>query len=314
MQTKKVLIAGYGSIGKLYSKVLSDFNHKGDSDYPAYDVVTYDPDLKAEADYVTLRDCFVEHNKFDLAIICCPNWLHSLVSKYILETNKCCTILVEKPGFETADQWQECITQYPNSKIIMVKNNLYRNNLLYTIRDSIQLNKDDIQNVEIDWLNVDRIPNPGSWFTNKKLAFGGVSRDLMPHLLSIYLAIFNLELDLPIEEFKLQQYKLSDLTSTQYGTINQNGVYDVDDYAEYQFNTKSLPVRLRSAWKTQLKEPKIGVTINFKDGNEIFYDLGLCPESAYIDMITSTLDMDSDTYKKHNEIDLWIHNIIQDKK
>ena len=33
------------------------------------------------------------------------------------------------------------------------------------------------------------IRKTGSWFTTRKLAFGGVSRDLMPHLLSLYVAM-----------------------------------------------------------------------------------------------------------------------------
>ena len=88
-------------------------------------------------------------------------------------------MFIEKPGLETVDAWESLNHTFPNTRFMMVKNNQYRTNVaeLYILArrsDTINLN----------WHNFNRIPNPGSWFTDKRKAWGGVSRDLLPHLLS----------------------------------------------------------------------------------------------------------------------------------
>ena len=40
------------------------------------------------------------------------------------------------------------------------------------------------------------------------------------------------------ENFSEQRYKLEDIVTTDYGTINPNGVYDVDDYAKLVLNNR----------------------------------------------------------------------------
>ena len=63
---------------------------------------------------------------------------------------------------------------------MMTKNNQYRENITEMAEAA-----DPKKGVtRINWINDNRVPS-GSWFTNKELAFGGVSRDLMPNLLSL---------------------------------------------------------------------------------------------------------------------------------
>ena len=54
----------------------------------------------------------------------------------------------------------------------MVKNNQFRHNI-----DEMTNMARTSRVVDINWCNKNRVPNPGTWFTTKELAYGGVSRD-----------------------------------------------------------------------------------------------------------------------------------------
>ena len=305
MFMKKVLIIGLG-IGELYKKVLleSRNGHK-------YDVITIDPDPNKNADFVSLEACYKLHPYFDLAVICCPNQFHE---SYVLGLNQnkmAGMILVEKPGLKNFATWALYTNAVSPNKLIMVKNNLYREDLLNQIKKTIKDNITDISEIRIDWLNHNRVPSPGSWFTNKDLAWGGVSRDLMPHLLSIYYGIFN-ELDIPFDQVAVSMYTLDQIKDTEYGAVLNGGVYNVDDTAAIFFKRKvkrkNIPISLNACWKNET-ETKIGVTIVINN-HPVFYDFGLCPESAYLKMIEQTLKMDEKECEKHKNIDCWIHQIL----
>lgn len=299
----KVLIIGLG-MGQLYQKILAKAGN--------YTIVTIDTDTLKQPDYLDLESCKAINSKFDLAIICVPNYLHEEYVFKLHEYDMASTVLVEKPGLGDLSSWILHSGMYLDDKLIMIKNNMYRDTYDAIIK-TIKQNMLDIKEVNITWLNKDRIPNPGSWFTTKKLAFGGVSRDLMPHLLSIYYSLFN-EFSDPITSFKSQRYTLEDVINTGYGVVNKKGIYDVDDFCRIEFKPEvkydHLHVNLIASWKTDLPESKIGVEIVWKNKNTMFYEFGLCPEAAYLKMIESTLSMDTKTYEQHKHIDTWIHNIL----
>lgn len=306
---KKVLIVGLG-IGSLYKKVMTDHNSKDE-----FEVITVDPSPSKHADYLTLNDVSKNHSKFDLAIICCPNHYHEEYVLGLKDKNMAKAILVEKPGLKDFATWALYSCTMDPNKLIMVKNNLYRTQTLEDIKRTIKDNINDISEIRIDWLNKNRIPKPGSWFTNKELAWGGVSRDLMPHLLSIYYALFE-SADIPQEQTSVRKYSLDDIDGSEYGDVQkEDAVYNVDDQASIVFDTeiykKHIPVTLEASWKTGADESRIGVTIVI-NGHPIFYDFGLCPENAYYKMIVDTLSMTTKQYNKHKIIDSWIHQILDD--
>lgn len=303
---KKVLIIGLG-IGNLYKKILTEHNGKD-----KFEVITLDSSPSKHPDYLTLKDVKKDHTKFDLAIICCPNHYHEEYVLGLKNENMAKNILVEKPGLKDFATWALYSCAVDPNKLIMVKNNLYRTRTLEDIKRTIKDNFQQISEIKIDWLNKDRIPKPGSWFTNKELSWGGVSRDLMPHLLSIYYALFESTND-PTIQWSIRNYSMNDIEGSEYGDVQkEDPVYNVDDYASITFDTeirkKIIPVKLDACWKGA-KESKIGVTIIIND-QPIFYDFGLCPEDAYYKMIEDTLNMTSKQYNKHKIIDSWIHQIL----
>ena len=66
----------------------------------------------------------------------------------------------------------------------MTKNNMWRDNI-----EEMKTKFASSDLVQINWINGDRIPSPGTWFTNSKFALGGVEKDLLPHLMSLFVAV-----------------------------------------------------------------------------------------------------------------------------
>ena len=155
----------------------------------------------------------------------------------------------------------------------------------------------------INWINDNRVPKPGSWFTNKGLAFGGVSRDLMPHLLSLY-QMFEPDWrnSTPKWTKKERRWNLEDLINSDYGEVDPNGVYDVDDFAYIDFGD----FQLCADWAST-EGDDIAVHTQTKS-----FELGLCPENAYKEMIkTALFEKSNDKYwTQQQEMDIWIHQIL----
>lgn len=283
----KALIVGLGFGKVLYGNIYKILE---------WEVTTVDLHSGA-ADYRSIND-IPQGIEFDIAHICTPNHTHYQLAAQAASISK--IVMVEKPGVQSSSEWQQLLDQFPRTRFMMTKNNQYRFDLA-----DLQYGAADADTIDIVWSNRNRIPNPGSWFTNKELAFGGVSRDLMPHLLSIYQMLnANWRTDPVVFSQIKQNWNLNNIVSSDYGTVSANGVYNVDDYCIVQFDRYTLT----ADWAS--REPdKIGVYSN----NKSIYELGLCPESAYRRMIlTATAYVDDELFwKNQKEMDLWIHQQLE---
>lgn len=283
----KALIVGLGFGKVLYGNIYKTLE---------WEVTTVDL-YSAAANYRSIGD-IPAGIEFDIAHICTPNYTHYQLAAEAAPISK--IVMVEKPGVQSSSEWQQLLDQFPRTRFMMTKNNQYRYNL-----EDLQSNAADADSIDIMWSNRNRIPNPGSWFTNKEQAFGGVSRDLMPHLLSIYQMLnANWRTDPAVFSQTKQNWNLDNIANSDYGTVSSNGVYNVDDYCVIQFNGYTLI----ADWASKNPD-KIGVYSNDKS----IYELGLCPESAYRRMIlTATAYVDYDLFwEQQKEMDLWIHQQLE---
>jgi predicted dehydrogenase len=282
----KALIVGTG-FGSLYKKIYEDMNVQ----VTTVDIA--DPNADYKHVYKAL-DAGLAH--WDVCHITTPNHTHYPLAD--LCANFCDIVFVEKPGVEDPELWEELLADHPNTRIMMTKNNQYRDNV-HQIREAAQQGE-----VRINWINNNRVPKPGSWFTNKKLAFGGVSRDLMPHLLSWVQVLDDAWLySKPKWTRSDQRWKLADLAGSDYGDVDPNGVYDVDDscyVALHRFN-------LHADWRSMTGDD---IAIHT---DKVSFQLGLCPESAYEAMIRIAHEnLNNDEFwNKQKDMDLWIHRILQ---
>lgn len=293
---KSSLIVGMG-IGKLYASVLESLGHE---------IVTVDTDPTKGADYTVLEDALIQR-KYDTAHICTPNYTHESVAKILANHSQ--IIFVEKPGFQSAKHWGTFNSRHPNTRIMMVKNNQWRSDF-QQLRDLAAQS----EKISINWINHDRVPNPGSWFTNCALAWGGVSRDLLPHLLSIFL-----ELDPSwigeasvINKIFRQRWRLCDISSSDYGSVDSSGVYDVDDYAGIVLELPGTEVSINADWRSNTLTD-IGVRFHLRDGSQKYVPLGLCPEEAYKNMISDALENQNNHafWNRQYEQDIWIHRMME---
>lgn len=291
----KSLVVGLG-IGKLYVDVLTKLGA---------DVITVDTDANKNPTFTNFVEA-CSSDKFDTVHICTPNFTHEdLFYEYVKSNPKENSIVfVEKPGFKTSQRWQKALDA--PVRLMMVKNNQYRSNI-----DEMTADFRNSNFARLSWINFNRVPNPGSWFTTKELAWGGVSRDLVPHLLS-YIPMFQSEnfRDFYVSRKNVQQRsKLKDLTSSDYGNVNTKGIYDVDDFCSVELTVGDSRIWLIADWRS-MREDDIGISF----GNRSVYELGLCPEEAYTKMIqTAIVHRDSSVFWNSQRFqDIWIHKILEE--
>lgn len=289
----KGLIVGMG-IGGLYKSVLTTLG---------YEIVTVDIDPSKEADFLSVDSAIEEHSQFDTVHICTPNFTHKELTEKLAPISK--IIFVEKPGFKDSKEWKEVIEKFSNTRIMMIKNNMWRNNI-----DELKNFASKSDSVRIEWIRRNCIPNPGSWFTDKELAFGGVSRDLMPHMLSLFIALNPNWLDSEATlKAAIQHWKLEDIDSTEYGIVNPEGVHNVDDKCIIEYGDNW---HLESNWRSMSDESS---AIEFIEGNKVFhrFDLGWCPEEAYLNMVSNAVKNlnNDDFWNNQFKQDMWIHEQIE---
>ena len=292
----KSLIVGMG-IGQLYKTVLTQLGHE---------VVTVDSNPAVGADYYDYTAAYIDHGHFDTVHICTPNFTHLNIARNVAGLNAK-IVFVEKPGVENHTLWKQMVTDYPNTRFTMVKNNQYRAEIeLFKEKASLS------DHVYVRWNNANRIPNPGSWFTTKKLAFGGVSRDLLPHMLSYYCKLTNYKDGELISAVAKQNHQLKDITSTDYGVVNPDGTFDVDDFCLLEFRNGNTLWTLTANWKTNLDHNDSSIAFCSKNSS-VRHELGLCPEEAYKEMIeTAIVNLNNDEFWQNQlEQDLWIHERIE---
>jgi predicted dehydrogenase len=290
---KKSLIVGMGFGQAVYKPVLVNLG---------YQVITVDP-LK-DADYKSVQDAIADHGQFDTVNICTPNCTHESIAREVAPYAK--VVFVEKPGVVNSDAWKNLVIDFPATRIAMVKNNQYRDQIA-----KFKELAESATQVTVRWNSKNRIPNPGSWFTTKDLSFGGVSRDLIPHMLSYYCVLTNYKFGNKLYSNAVQRHSLVDLVDTDYGIVNHDGIYNVDDFCEFEFKNGNTTWILTANWKDNIKDDS---SISFETATtSIRFELGLCPEQAYQKMIESAItNLNNDDYwKQQLAQDLWIHKQIE---
>ena len=291
----KSLIVGMG-IGELYKSQAQALN---------IETVTVDSNPNKQADYSNIESAALAHDRFDLVHICTPNFTHFDLAHRLAPHAR--IILIEKPGVQNATSWKRLVKNNPGTRFAMVKNNQYRNEIKsfkYPAAKSTEL--------KIIWSNCNRIPSPGSWFTTRSLAYGGVSRDLMPHLLSYLTVLYDNYQDIKIvNKTAKQNWNLKSVADTEYGVVAKDGVYDVDDCAELELLLDQTKIKLIADWRNGIADENY---ISFADSHSaVKHDLGLCPDYAYGAMIKTCLDNyhNGEFWQQQLAQDLWIHNILE---
>lgn len=284
------LIVGMSFGNAVYFPVLTNLGNE---------VITVDPIQPAT--FTTIEEAIERYKFFTTVNIATPNFTHENLARQLAPY--CKFLFVEKPGVINEKAWLKLVTDFPETNIVMTKNNQFRKEI-----DFYKNLARNSKHITIKWSNNDRIPNPGSWFTNKDLAYGGVSRDLMPHLLSYYTLLNSYEYGTLTKRISKQLWNLEDLTSTNYGSINPDGTFNVDTYYELEYESSNSKWTLIADWKSASGFDEIYIDF---DGKR--FELGLCPEDAYRTMILTSLAMSGKIWYWEDQLaqDLFIHKEIE---
>lgn len=279
---KAALVIGL-SMGRQYASWL---------EYLGYKVVTVDVDPDKKALYTNYEDA-VRYTNYDIIYIGTPNWTHEPIARHVAKSTR--LLIIEKPGIKDSKSWKNLLKDFPDTRIMMVKNNQYRLELS-GFKELVKLSSQVI----VKWSRKDGIPQ-SPWFVDKSKSFGGVSRDLMTHLLSYYTA----------------------LSDYQNGTDHVKHIECIDgtnvDYnCELSFFNSHTKWKLIASWKNDQQDEHY---IEFKlDSNDIRFELGDyvtafggCPASPYMAMIKTAMDnIDVDLFwQQQQEQDIWIHEQVE---
>lgn len=277
----KALVIGL-SMGQQYASWLTSLG---------YSVSTVDVNPDKNPTYIRYEDAVLD-NTYDIIYIGTPNWTHESIARHVAPYTR--LLIVEKPGVVDSQAWKCLVEDFPLTRIMMVKNNQYRFEMA-GYKQLAQLS----DSVRVTWSRKSGIPG-SSWFTQPELSFGGVSRDLMPHLLSYYTV--------------LTDYNLGSKILTAIGDNNDTGI---DDRYELVFNNNNTAWYLVADWKNNLAdEHSIEFSIN---GNKVKFQLGDymtafggCPAGPYMSMIKTAIDnLDNDVFwQEQKDQDIWIHEQI----
>ena len=101
---------------------------------------------------------------------------------------------------------------------------------------------------------------------------------------------------------KEQRWTLEQVINSDYGDVDPNGTYNVDDFAYIDFGDFQLETNWRSLEPTD-------IAVHTQTA---VFELGLCPESAYKEMIKTALfeRSNNEYWKLQQEMDIWIHQIL----
>lgn len=120
-------------------------------------------------------------------VVATPNASHWPLARTFLGTAN--RVLVEKPLSLPDEADHEDLDAEAMSRLFVSTPYRHRPDVA-SLRALVAAGKiGDVRNVTISWKRKAGIPRPGSWYTNKRLAGGGVLVDLGPHLLDIALDI-----------------------------------------------------------------------------------------------------------------------------
>lgn len=279
---KAALIIGL-SMGRQYASWLEQLGYKA---------VTVDIDPARNADYTNYADA-VRYQRYDIIYIGTPNFTHEVIARDVAKSTR--ILLIEKPGVEDSTAWKNLVEDNPDTRILMVKNNQYRLELS-GFKDLLKIAK----RVNVVWSRLDGIP-ASPWFKAKDLAFGGVSRDLMPHLLSYYTALTN----------------HSSGTKLYADSVDRHQT-GIDDFCEIEIKNNNVTWTFTASWKNNRIDDHY-IEFDFGESKARFQlgdhvtAFGGCPASPYMTMIqTAVNNVDNDEFwQQQLEQDLWIHKQIE---
>lgn len=175
----------------------------------------------------------------DAVIIASPNYTHGDYSIKALSHG--IHVLCEKPIALSIREVEEAIKVANQNNCVYLPGfvNRFRKDVqqLKEIIDTNQIGK--IMKIDAAWVRKSGMPRPGSWFTSKQYAGGGVLNDLGSHILDIIMMLHDENINL--KEIKVDGYytkECSNMEATWFGRDEKETLpIDVEDTVSGQITS-----------------------------------------------------------------------------
>jgi predicted dehydrogenase len=192
---------------------------------------------RSYSDYMELLD----QADIDAVIIALPNNLHAPAAIEALKARK--HVLLEKPmALNARDAAKIVDTAAKMRRTFMVAQNFRFSRQTQMAKMVVQRGDlGEIYHARCFWTRRNAIPRIGSWFTQKKLAGGGVICDLGSHVLDTCLHLLNEFEVSTVTAFSHARFGPRGLGEMAWGKseIDPARVFDVEDYGSAILRTKS---------------------------------------------------------------------------
>jgi predicted dehydrogenase len=134
----------------------------------------------------------------DVTLVACPNNLHAEMAMAALEAGS--HVLCEKPMAVSAAEAEAMLekSKAAGRELMAVSANRFRPEFQALRQAVTEGTLGEITSVRCGWLRNRGIPGLNSWFTNRRLAGGGVLIDLGSHLIDLAIALIGLRKPLSI--------------------------------------------------------------------------------------------------------------------
>jgi predicted dehydrogenase len=166
----------------------------------------------------------VSDETLDIISIATPNFLHHPIAVAALNAGK--HVFCEKPLAVNANQALEMVNSAKhNNRILEVAFNYRRRQDIAFARDMVLSGKlGRVYHSRVSWKRRSGIPGLTSWFTSAKMAGGGATIDLGPHLLDSLLHM-------------LGEPKVSSVSAVMHGELGRAGYGAMDRAMQMSGNT-----------------------------------------------------------------------------
>ncbi|QCG76242.1 hypothetical protein EST35_0362 [Pseudomonas phage vB_PaeM_PA5oct] len=218
--------------------------------------------------------------------------------------SRCKIVFIDINGFRSAQEWEDIKKEFPYTRFILLKNNMWNSN----ISDFKKLIP-DTKAINIKCLNKNKLNSLDYWNTIKGFSFGGTSRDILPHLLSIFVSLNDdFAESVATETILKRNLSLSDIKKYIPGPGLS---YDVDDYFNVSYQSKII-CNLEADWKSNKTDVK-NIEFILNDDTSSLFDIDYNEESSYSRMISNCVQNLSNEgfWSYHYLIDEWILKQIE---
>lgn len=210
-----------------------------------------------------ISDRYIDYDEFlnsgaEAIVLATPNYTHK---DFILKTiRQGKWILCEKPFVLNRKEMLEIIKEAGDDRKLLVP--AFVNRFRYDIchfREEIKT-IGNIRCIEAKWIRRNGIPRPGTWFTNKSLAGGGVLIDLGPHIIDICLYLIHDTYDLDsinieVLHSKVEYINTKEVNQSKAGWFGrkEEGQFhmDVESKAESAVRIGEVFINMELCWQSE---------------------------------------------------------------